>query len=83
MIICPFCGRESASDVRCTKCHARLDREARSLAYSTENDPRSDRVGPISTKTARIICWIVLGLLLVAFVVLTELSGNGFSNGGK
>lgn len=83
MIICPFCGRESASEDHCTRCHTRFNKEIRSIAYDAESDPRSDRIGPLSTKAAKILCWVVLGLLLVAFVLATELSGNGVSNWGK
>lgn len=78
-IICPFCGRESATDDQCTKCHTRFTKEIRAVAYSVDNDPRSDRIGPVSTKTAKILGWVLLGVLLVAFVVATELSGNGVS----
>ena len=76
-IICPFCGKESASDDHCTKCHTRFTKEIRAAAFTVDNDPRSDYVGPVTTKVAKVICWVVLGLLLAAFVLATELSGNG------
>ena len=76
-IICPFCGKESASRDQCTKCHTRFTKEIRSIAFPVDNDPRSDRIGPFSTKTAKYLGWVLLGLLLVAFVLATELTGNG------
>lgn len=76
-IICPFCGKESAAEDHCTKCRTRFTKEIRAAAYTADNDPRSDRIGPVSTKTAKIFCWVALGLLLVAFVLATELTGNG------
>ena len=76
-LICPFCGKESAADDHCTKCRTRFTKEIRAIAYDAENDPRSDRIGPLSTKAAKYLCWTMLGLLLVAFVLATELSGNG------
>ena len=60
-----------------TKCHTRFTKEIRAAAFTVDNDPRSDYVGPVTTKVAKVICWVVLGLLLVAFVLATELSGNG------
>ncbi len=78
-IICPFCGRESASRDHCTKCHSRFNKEILSVAYTADEDPRSDRIGPVSTKTAKILGWVLLGLLLIAFVAATELTGNGVS----
>ena len=76
-IICPFCGKESASQDHCTKCHTRFTKEIRAVAYRADDDPRSDRIGPFSTKTAKYLGWALLGLLLVAFVLATELTGNG------
>lgn len=76
-IICPFCGRTSASQDHCTKCHVRFTKEARAIAYHVDDDPRSDRIGPFSTKVAKYLGWILLGLLLVLFVLATELTGNG------
>ncbi|MEG2007117.1 MAG: hypothetical protein RRX88_06855 [Raoultibacter sp.] len=69
-MICPFCGRESQSDQYCTKCQVAFNDEIRSIAAKT--DTRSDRIGPLSTKTAKIILWVFMGLLIVAFVLITE-----------
>lgn len=76
-LICPFCGRESTSENHCTKCHVRFTKEIRAVAFSAESDPRNDFIGPFSTKTAKIIGWVLLGLLLIAFVLATELTGHG------
>ncbi|MEG0990644.1 MAG: hypothetical protein RSN88_07265 [Gordonibacter sp.] len=81
-IICPFCGRESASQDYCTKCRTRFTKEVRAIAYPAEDDPRSDRIGPFSTRTAKYLGWVLLVLLLVAFVLATELTGNGLSGSG-
>lgn len=78
-MICPFCGRESASEDHCTKCHALFNKEVRKIAYEPDSDPRSDMIGPFTTKQAKILAWIIMGLLLVAFVAATELTGNGVS----
>ena len=69
-MICPFCGRESESDKRCTKCHVQFNKEIRSIAM--EEDTRSDRIGPVSTKTAKRILWVFMAFLIILFVVLTE-----------
>lgn len=81
-MICPFCGKESTSEDRCTKCHVRFTKAIRAIAYDVDEDPRTDRVGPLSTKAAKIIGWMVLGMLLVVFVVVTELTGNGLTGSG-
>ncbi|MDJ1650455.1 MULTISPECIES: hypothetical protein [Gordonibacter] len=81
-VICPFCGKTSQAEDHCTKCRTRFTKEVRAVAFTEENDPRSDRIGPVSTKTAKIIGWAVLALLLVAFVLATELTGNGVTGSG-
>lgn len=78
-IICPFCGRESKSEDHCTRCHVRFNKEIRAIAYDTENDPRSDRIGPFSAKTAKRLGWALLVVLIFAFIAATELTGNGLS----
>ncbi|CAK7003335.1 MAG: hypothetical protein PEGG_00101 [Paraeggerthella hongkongensis] len=78
-MICPFCGRESQSEEHCTKCYALFNKEVRSIAYDSENDPRSDMIGPFTSKQAKILAWTIMGLLIVAFVAATELTGNGLS----
>lgn len=82
LIICPFCGKESRSREYCSRCNTRLTKEALAVAYTRENDPRGDAIGPFSTKVAKRLLWALIALLLVAFIVLTELSGNGFTSMG-
>ncbi len=78
-MICPFCGRESQSEEHCTKCYALFNKEVRRIACDSENDPRSDMIGPFTSKQAKILAWTIMGLLIVAFVAATELTGNGLS----
>lgn len=82
-IICPFCGAVSASDEYCTKCHVIFNNTIRSIAYTEDNDPRSDRIGPLSTKAAKRLLAVFMVALVVAFVVLTELSGDGLLQLGR
>lgn len=81
-IICPFCGKESKSDEYCTGCNVLFNKQVRDIAYTAENDPRSDMVGPVSTKTAKRLLVVLLVGLVVAFFALTEMGGNGFSSLG-
>lgn len=81
MIICPFCGGETESTSICEHCCSRLDKKILSISYTPENDPRSDKIGPFSTKTAKRIGWVVIGILLVLFVIFTEMNGGGFTQG--
>lgn len=81
-IICPFCGKESRSHEYCSKCNTRLTKEALSVAYTRDNDPRGDMIGPFTTKVAKRLLWVLIALLLVAFVVLTEMQGKGFLAAG-
>ena len=81
-IICPFCGKESRSRDYCSKCNTRLTKEALEVAYTRENDPRADMIGPFTTKVAKRLLWVLIALLLVAFVVLTEMQGKGFLAAG-
>lgn len=69
-MVCPFCGRESKSDKYCTRCNVTFNDEVRAIAH--DENPGSDRIGPFSMKTAKIILWIFMGLLIVAFVLITE-----------
>lgn len=82
-LICPFCGKESKSDDHCTNCHVRFNKEIRSIAATPETDTRSDSVGPFSLKTAKVLLVVGMVVLLVLFVVFTEMSGSGFSSLGK
>lgn len=82
VIICPFCGKESRSREYCSKCNTRLTKEALEVAYTRDNDPRGDMIGPFTTKVAKRLLWVFIGLLIIAFVVLTELSGKGFTAAG-
>ena len=36
-IICPFCGKESASEDHCTKCRTRFTKEIRAAAFTHGN----------------------------------------------
>lgn len=60
----------SESEERCTKCRVAFDDEIRSIALS--EDTRSDSIGPLSLKAAKVLLWVFMALLLVAFVVVTE-----------
>lgn len=79
IVICPFCGKESKSHEYCASCNTRLTKEVLSVAYTPVNDPRSDMIGPFTTKTAKRLLWVLIALLLLAFIVLTEISGAGFT----
>lgn len=76
-MICPFCGKTSESDRRCSKCRVEFNDEIRAIAF--EEDTRSDRIGPVSTRTAKIVLWAFMALLLVAFVAVTELGSTWWS----
>lgn len=82
VIICPFCGKESRSREYCSKCNTRLTKEALAVAYTRDNDPRGDTIGPFTTKVAKRLLWVLIALLLIAFVALTELQGKGFLAAG-
>ena len=82
-VVCPFCGRPSVSKEYCTRCYAKFNKQVLSIAYTVENDPRDDRIGPFSSKTAKRLAWALLGVLIVVFIAATELSGAGFSSLGK
>lgn len=76
-MICPFCGKVSDSSEHCTRCHVEFNDEIRAVAL--KEDTRSDRVGPVSTKTAKIMLWAFMALLLVAFIAVTELGSSWWS----
>ena len=83
VVICPFCGKSSKSIEYCSNCNTRLTKEVLKYAYTKETDPRNDKIGPFSTKAANKIAWACVFLFLLLFIILTELSGNGFSSMGK
>lgn len=80
IVICPFCGKESRSHEFCSNCNTRLTKEVLEVAYTRENDPREDMIGPFTTKTAKRLLWVLIALLLLAFIVLTEMSGKGLTH---
>lgn len=82
-IICPFCGSESKSDEYCTSCSVIFNKQIRDIAYTKETDPRSDKIGPLSTKVAKRLLVVLMVALVAAFIVLTELSGDGILQLGK
>lgn len=71
-IICPFCGRVSDSLDHCSKCNSLFNKEVRSIAYTEETDPRSDQVGPFSTKVAKRLLWVLIAVLILLFAVFTQ-----------
>lgn len=82
-VICPFCGRVSQSKDHCTVCYALFDKEVLSIASTVESDTRSDRVGRVPTKWAKRLLWLGMILLVCAFVIVTEMTGQGLSSMGK
>lgn len=72
-MICPFCGVESKSKNHCTHCQAIFNDEVRSIASNSTSDFRNSRVGPFSTQMATIFAWTVIGVLVAAFVVITQI----------
>ena len=66
-IICPFCGKESASEDHCTKCRTRFTKEIRADAFTVDNDPRSDRIGPVLSliHISGTDCALAMGMLRV------------------
>lgn len=82
-MICPFCGRESKSNDYCTACHSLFNKQVRQIAYTAENDPRSDRIGPFSTKTAKRLLILGIIALVSLFIIFTEMTGQGLSTMGK
>lgn len=71
-IVCPFCGRPSRSTELCTRCGALFNKEVRSIAFMEQDDPRPDRIGPFTTRTAKILLWIGIAILILLFAVLTN-----------
>ncbi|MDO4289906.1 MAG: hypothetical protein Q4C41_01585 [Eggerthellaceae bacterium] len=82
-IICPFCGNVSTSKEFCTRCHTLFNKTVLKAAFTPENDPRSDYVGPFSTKTAKRLLYVGIVVLLVLFFVFTEMTGEGITSWGK
>lgn len=82
-IVCPFCGRPSASKEYCTRCYAKFNKEVLSIAHMVSEDTQNDMIGPLPLKWAKRLSWALLGLLIILFVVATELSGSGFMSMGK
>lgn len=71
-IICPFCGARSRYEKFCSGCGAKFNKEVLSHTVRESNDGRSDYIGPFKTKTAKILLWIFMGLMVLAFVIITE-----------
>ncbi len=64
-------------------CNTLFDKEVLSVASTVETDSRSDWVGPLPTKWAKRLLWVVMILLVCAFVIVTEVTGQGLSTMGK
>lgn len=71
-IICPFCGARSRYEKFCSSCGAKFNKEVLAHTVRESRDSRSDYIGPFKTKTAKILLWIFMGLMVLAFVLITE-----------
>ena len=74
-MLCPFCGRETLAGEFCEKCGTRFTKDVKRIMW--EESPVEDKIGPVSTKTAKVLLYVVILLLLIAFFALTEAQGNG------
>ena len=68
-IICPFCGARSRYEKFCSSCGAKFNKEVLAHTVRESRDSRSDYIGPFKTKTAKILLWIFMGLMVLAFVL--------------